>query len=358
MYQDGFDSTSPEAVQAARTMSSSRLRGILRHSWINNGIGTIAGAQPIHWSTPIEEANCIRVAHGLSRLNPEHDPAPDLVQETSPPGVLSIASPPLSSAAKTAPDRAKPVLPGFFEWTSSGRLLIFLLAATSIFCLILDSEGFVTLRSFFFAGLAPAYVSLVSIALVNRTKGDGQLFRAIKFGAIAGIAGAIVFFIVRVPFVYSHELGLERYGIRHLPFFNIYPRIGAMILGQEIKQPSYDIATYIIGWGYHLIRATTTGIMIAACIGELQSSLSASQLRRPFSWEAGLCGALLAVTIQCCLLLSPYARLFSIQFTPHFVFTLLFAHISFGISIGFFYSWYSYQRSRHGSIPSNVRRSA
>ena len=346
MYQDGFDSTSPEAVQAARTMSSSRLRGILRDSWINNGIGKIPNAQPIQWCSSVDQANGIRATYGLSPLNPDHDPAPDLVE-------IASRQQPLGKpvAQSKLPVPAASMLPRFLDWTSSGRALIFLLAATSILCLIIDAEGYVTLRSFFFAILGPAYLALAAIAVLNRSKGDGQLFRAIKFGAIAGIVGAIVFFIFRMPFVYSQQLGLEQYGIRQYPFFNIYPRIGALILGQELKQPSYEFITYVIGWGYHLIRATSTGIMIAACVGELQTHLHASSARKPLSWETGLCGALLAVTIQSFLLLSPYAKLFSIQFTPSFVFTLLFAHISFGISIGFFYSWYSYYRYRSSPLP-------
>ena len=92
---------------------------------------------------------------------------------------------------------------------------------------------------------------------------------------------------------------------------------------------------------------------LAAILGELQDHLNQSPRASAFNWEAGICGALLTVTIQCCLLLSPYAKLFSIQLTPTFVFTLLLAHISFGISVGFFYSWYSF-RWLHRSPPSGL----
>ncbi len=351
MYQDGFDSTSPEAVHAARTMSSSRLRGVLRHGWINSGLSAFPDAKPIHWSVSIEEANTIRRGYGLSLLHPDHDPAPDLVEASA---AQSKLKPVNQSAAKSipSPTAAVSTLPRVFQWTSAGRLVIFLLAATSILCLLTDAEGVVTLRSVFFAILAPACIALALVAALNQARGDGQLFRAIKFGAAAGLAGAIVFFVFRLPFVYSQEFGLEQYGVRHFPFFNIYPRIGALVLGQEVKQPSYELMTYVIGWGYHLIRAMTTGIMLAAIMGELQANLHERPQASPFNWEAGICGALLTVTIQCCLLLSPYAKLFSIQFTPTFVFTLLLAHLSFGISIGFFYSWNTFRRSASRRFPA------
>ncbi len=354
MYQDGFDSTSPEAVHAARTMSSSRLRGVLRHGWINNGLSAFPDAKPIHWSAGIEEANIIRRGFGLSPLNPDHDPAPDLIEASASQSSLNPQSRLNQVNQATAPSSVAMVssLPKALQWTSIGRLAIFLLAATSILCLLTDAEGFVTLRSVFFAILTPACISLLLIAALNRARGEGQLFRAIKFGAFAGLAGAIVFFVFRIPFVFSHELGLDQYGVRHFPFFNIYPRIGAMILGQEVVQPSYEPMTYVIGWGIHLIRATTTGIMLAAILGELQANLQERPQASAFNWEAGLCGALLTVVIQSCLLLSPYSKLFSIQFTPTFVFTLLLAHVSFGISIGFFYSWYSFRRSSNSSRSS------
>jgi hypothetical protein len=316
----------------------------MRSDWLNQGLADVPSMPTLHWALSLDEANAHRIAVGLPALDAANDPAPDIAAQWTPdsdtPVFDSMQHAP-SMDLQPAPELPEIVLSPLanaLQWTRIGRLFTFALAATSIGCMLVDNYGYVTVRSFFFAVLAPACLALLVIAYINRTRGDARLARAIVSGTLAGLAGAIVFNFFRLLFVFSPQLGLEKLGLPHIPFFNLYPRIGAELLGQPVHQDSYALQNYIIGWGYHIIRASATGIMFAAAIGELRAEIQAPSSPLPFRIQTALRGVILTVTIQILLLLSPYSQLFAVRLTPVLIFWILMAHVSFGLSIRLFYA--------------------
>src|SRR5438309_7289745 len=97
-----------------------------------------------------------------------------------------------------APPHHQPAnLPPVFRWTWQGRLVVFALSATSIWCLLAEFYGLCSMRLFTLAILAPATVVLVVIALVNRSWGDGRLWRAVVIGAVGGFLAACAYDLFR-----------------------------------------------------------------------------------------------------------------------------------------------------------------
>jgi len=58
-----------------------------------------------------------------------------------------------------------------FRWTVPGRILVFTLAAASIWCLLAEMYGLLNMRSFFHAVLLPSTVALYGMALLDRRLG-------------------------------------------------------------------------------------------------------------------------------------------------------------------------------------------
>src|SRR5262245_41825928 len=133
-------------------------------------------------------------------------------------------------------------MPAFLQWTGPGRVLVFVLAATSIWCLLAEMYNLVDMRTFFFTILLPCTLLPYGIAIFDRSRGDGRLWRAVILGTLAGLFGAVAYDIFRLPFVYSDAWGMGRIGIPQMPLFKVFPRFGALILGQPIEQPSYTLA--------------------------------------------------------------------------------------------------------------------
>src|ERR1700742_3562501 len=94
-------------------------------------------------------------------------------------------------------------LPSFLQWTPSGRAIVFVLSATSIWCLLAEMYHFLDMQTFFYTILLPSTVALYGIALLDRARGDGRLWRAVVIGTIGGLVGAAAYDIFRLPFVYS-----------------------------------------------------------------------------------------------------------------------------------------------------------
>ena len=242
-------------------------------------------------------------------------------------------------------------LPAALQWTAPGRVVVFILAATSIWCLLAEMYNLVDMRTFFYMILLPCTVALYGIAILDRTRGDGRLWRAVILGTLAGLVGAIAYDIFRLPFVYSDAWGLSRVGIPQMPLFKVFPRFGALILGQPIEQPSYSLAANLIGWAYHFSNGATFGVMFAAmyvsareaAVGDSGAPEShptsqtnvAARVVKPIA-----CATLMAVGIELCLLASPYASFFGIQLTPRFVVVTMIAHIVFGLGLGAYFAWH------------------
>ena len=241
--------------------------------------------------------------------------------------------------------------PAVLQWTAPGRAIVFGLAATSIWCLLAEMYNLVDMRTFFYSILLPCTVLLYSIAILDRTRGDGRLWRAVIIGTLGGLAGAIAYDLFRLPFVYSNAWSLERIGIPQMPLFKVFPRFGALILGQPIEQPSYSLAAQLIGWAYHFSNGATFGVMFAAMyVGAkeatvgvfLRNSHSAVRTDAPTkAWKPIACATLMAVGIELCLLASPYASFFGINLTPRFVVVTMMAHIVFGLGLGAYFAWHA-----------------
>lgn len=235
-------------------------------------------------------------------------------------------------------------LPAPLQWSASGRLLVFALAATSIWCLLSEMYGLCDMRTFFFAILLPATIALYGIAALDRAKGDQRLWRAVVIGSLAGLFGAVVYDLFRLPFVFSDAWGMGRIGIPQMPLFKVFPRFGALILGEPLEQPSYSTAAHLVGWAYHFSNGATFGVMFAAMYAGAREAIGAARVG---AWRPVLWATLMAVGIEVCLLLSPYAAFFDIHMTARFVVVTVMAHIVFGIGLG---AWFA-RHARRWRLP-------
>lgn len=206
------------------------------------------------------------------------------------------------------------------HWTGAGRWLVFLLAATSIACLMFDFYGLCPMRTFTIYIFGPALVLLVLLALLDRANGDGQLWQAVSLGLLGGLLAAVAYDIFRLPFVFSRQLGLSGV-VPPMDLFKVFPRFGAMILGQPLEQPHYSAGTQVVGWAYHFSNGATFGVMYLALIG--------NPTRRSWLWAVAF-----AVGLELGMLLTPYPRVFGIVVTLRFVIVTMAAHAIFGVGLG------------------------
>ncbi len=187
--------------------------------------------------------------------------------------------------------------PDYLRWTPLGRFVIFFLAASSIWCLLAEFYHVVSMRAFTFCVLIPCTIILIAVTMYDFFKGDRKLYRAVIVGSIAGFIAAVAYDIFRLPFVYAHAWGIDGV-VPQMQLFKVFPRFGAMILGQPIEQPSYSLAAHLIGWTYHFSNGITFGIMYMALVGEAS--------RRSWWWAV-----LFATGLELAMLYTPYTTLFS-----------------------------------------------
>ena len=205
-------------------------------------------------------------------------------------------------------------------WSTPGRLVVFALAATSIWCLLAEFYGLGTMRAVTCFVSIPSLVVLAALAAIARVQGDGRLWRAVAIGSGAGLVAAAAYDVFRLPFVCADVWGLEGW-LPHLKLFKVFPRFGAMILGQPVEQPSYSRSAHLIGWAYHFSNGLTFGVMYLALVGDAA--------RRPWGWAV-----LLAIGLELGMLLTPYPGYFGIRLTSTFVVVTLAAHLIFGVVLG------------------------
>jgi hypothetical protein len=108
--------------------------------------------------------------------------------------------------------------------------------------------------------------------------------------------------------------------------FKVFPRFGAMILGQPIEQPTYSLAAQVTGWAYHFSNGATFGIMYMAMIGRAET--------RHWAWAV-----LMTLALETGMLLTPYPQVFQIPVTAHFIAVTLAAHAIFGVILGISVKW-------------------
>src|SRR5688572_29221752 len=151
-------------------------------------------------------------------------------------------------------------------WTTRGRCVVFGLAGSSIACLLADFYGFCPMRVFTPFIFLPAFLALVAFAVLDRWRGDGEVWRAVMLGLVAGLLAAVAYDIFRLPFVFARQWGIESV-VPPLNLFKVFPRFGAMVLGQPIEQDHYSLAAQVIGWIYHFSNGATFGVMYLALVG-------------------------------------------------------------------------------------------
>jgi len=159
---------------------------------------------------------------------------------------------------------------------------------------------------------------------------SGRLIRqllseSVLVGALAGLAGllaAVAYDVFRLPFVFAKEWGIDSI-VPPMKLFKVFPRFGAMVLGQPIEQTNYSLTTQIVGWIYHFSNGITFGVMYMALIGDAS--------RRSWWW-----GVVLAVGLEVAMLATPYTQFFGINMSARFVVVTLTAHLLFGIVLGIY----------------------
>jgi hypothetical protein len=205
-------------------------------------------------------------------------------------------------------------------WSPAFRLLVSALAATSIWSLLIEFTGWWSMRSFVLYVFLPAVLLLAALALVDRAIGSHRLWRAVLVGAAAGLAAAVAYDVFRLPFVYADTLGIQHV-VPALKLFKVFPRFGAMILGQPLEQNVYNLSAQLVGWGYHFSNGATFGVMYVALVGD--------PAKRHWAWAV-----VFAVGLELAMLFTPYPAFFHIPLTATFVVVTMAAHLVFGIVMG------------------------
>jgi len=218
-------------------------------------------------------------------------------------------------------------LPPVLQWTLPGRLVVFFLSATSIWCLLAEFYGLCSMRTFTIFILIPATILLIVMAVLDQLRGRGELWRAVMIGAIGGLLAAVAYDLFRVPFVVAQANQLGPAWLR-LPLFKVFPQFGAMILRAPYAphDAPYSVSEHVLGWIYHFSNGITFGVMYMAMIGEAR-------------WRSWLWAVALATGLELAMLLTPYTRFFGINMTTRFVVVTLTAHLIFGVALGIYTKW-------------------
>lgn len=205
-------------------------------------------------------------------------------------------------------------------WTAGWRWLVFLLASTSLGCLLADFYQFCSMQTFTVYVFLPAMVVLFGLACLDRVRGDLRLWRAVWIGLAGGLAAAVAYDVFRLPFVFAQQWGIASV-VPQMGLFKVFPRFGTMILGQPLEQPAYSMAAQVIGWAYHFSNGATIGVMYMVLLGDAA--------RRHWAWAI-----LLATGLEAAMLLTPYPQVFGITVDARFVAVTMAAHALFGVGLG------------------------
>ena len=199
-------------------------------------------------------------------------------------------------------------------------MAVFVLAATSIWSLLIEFFGWWSMRGFTLFVSLPALAALCVLALIDLAIGSQRLWRAALVGATAGLVAAAAYDVFRLPFVYADALGIQHV-VPALKLFKVFPQFGAMILGQPLEQPVYPFAAQLVGWAYHFSNGLTFGIMYVAMIGDAA--------KHHWAWAV-----VFAVGLELAMLFTPYPAFFQIPLTAKFIVVTMLAHSVFGVIMG------------------------
>ncbi len=197
---------------------------------------------------------------------------------------------------------------------------MFILSFTSIASLLVEFYGILTMRTFTLWVFLPSIFLLGILAAVDWQTGNGALARSVIQGCVGGLLAAVAYDVFRLPFVFAKSWCLDLL-IPSLPLFKVFPRFGALILGEPVEQTLYSLAAQWVGWTYHFSNGATFGVLYLASIGDPR--------RRPWTWAI-----VMAVGLELGMLLTPYPAYFQIRVTPTFIAVTLTAHLIFGIVLG------------------------
>jgi hypothetical protein len=229
-------------------------------------------------------------------------------------------------------NQGKPVVanpPLFLRWNFASRATVFVLAAASIWCLLAEFYGLCSMRLFTFAILLPATAVLIALAIADRYRGEGMIWRGVVIGAFAGLFAVIAYDIFRIPFVVAAADKVGPDWLR-LPLFKVFPRFGALILGEPFDAKTTDsqftLMAHLIGWLYHFSNGITFGVMYVALIG--------NPSKHSWFWAV-----LFATFLEFAMLFTPYTGFFGIGLTTKFVIATMAAHTIFGIVLGLLTRW-------------------
>ncbi len=212
-------------------------------------------------------------------------------------------------------------------WTGRSRLVVFTLAGSSIACLLADFYKLCPMDIFTVFFFLPALAGLCVIAAIDRIRGDGHVWRAVCIGLLGGLLAAVAYDLFRLPFVFAKKWGIDSI-VPPMKLFKVFPRFGAMVLGQPIEQANYSVPTQIVGWIYHFSNGATFGVMYMALIADAR--------RRHWIWAV-----LFAMGLELGMLFTPYPKVFNIPLTARFVIVTIAAHAVFGVGLGFSVRWLS-----------------
>lgn len=210
-------------------------------------------------------------------------------------------------------------------WTVRSRAVVFALASSSIACLLTDFYKLCPMSCFTPFIFLPAFTVLWAFALFDRRRGDGHVWRAVWIGLLGGLLAALAYDGFRLPFVFAKEWGIDAV-VPPMKLFKVFPRFGAMVLGQPVEQPTYSLMVQIVGWTYHFSNGATFGVMYLALIGDARQRHWAGAVWFALGLELGM-------------LFTPYPEVFGIPLTARFILVTLAAHAVFGVGLGHAVRW-------------------
>ena len=212
-------------------------------------------------------------------------------------------------------------------WTVSFMAVVFLLASTSLGCLLADFYGICPMRWFAVIVFVPAFLALAGLSLYDYSNADGRLGWSVLIALSAGLLAAVSYDIFRLRFVFARQWGIDRW-VPPMDLFKVFPGFGAMLLGQAVEQKAYSPVASLLGWAYHFSNGASIGIMYLALLGDPR--------RRHWAWAI-----LMAVALELGMLFTPYPRVFHIAVTSRFVLVTMAAHAIFGVGLGLAVRWFA-----------------
>src|SRR5947207_2621081 len=105
------------------------------------------------------------------------------------------------------------------SWQLIQRAMVFLLAATSIWCLLAEFYRVVSMQAFTIRVFIPAAIALAVWAMIDR----GDVRRMVWQGALAGFLAACAYDIFRLPFVFAKPWHIDSV-VPAMPLFKVFPQ--------------------------------------------------------------------------------------------------------------------------------------